>query len=58
MHSEHDSNVVSNITQGRAICRLVSMFETVDDLVEENDRRLSLAAEDGDTGNLIPFTLQ
>lgn len=30
------------------------MFESVDDLVEENDRRLSL--EDDDDG--IPFTLR
>lgn len=49
------SDVVSNVTHGRAICRLASMFENVEDLVEENDRRLSLEDTDDD---LLPFTLQ
>lgn len=56
-YSQCSSDVVSNVTQGRAICRLVSMFETVDDLVEENDRWLSFE-EDDDGANLQPFTLQ
>jgi hypothetical protein len=42
---EFFSNAKSNVTQGRVICRLVSMFESVDELVEENDRRRTLEAE-------------
>ena len=34
-----DSDLQSNITQGRIIPRLVSMFDSVDEMVEENDRR-------------------
>ena len=35
----------SNVTQGRVICRLVSMFQSVEELVEEYDRRRSLEAD-------------
>jgi hypothetical protein len=35
----------SGITQGRVICRLVSMFRSVDELVDEADRRRGLEAE-------------
>jgi len=35
-------DVPSTITQGRVICRLVSMFQSVDELVDENDRRRAL----------------
>ena len=34
-----DSDLQSNVTQGRIIPRLVSMFDSVDEMVEENDRR-------------------
>lgn len=47
------------MTQGRAICRLISMFESIDDLVEEHDRRLSLESEEDEgieAGNALPFT--
>jgi hypothetical protein len=37
--SSMDSDLQSNITQGRIIPRLVSMFDSVDEMVEENDRR-------------------
>lgn len=40
-----DSNAQSNVTQGRVLCRLVSMFESVDELVEESDRRHALEAD-------------
>lgn len=36
---------VSNVTQGRIITRLVSFFETVEDLVSEGDRRRAIQAE-------------
>ena len=35
-------NAHSNITQGRVICRLISMFESVDELIEENNRQRAL----------------
>lgn len=43
------SDVLSNVTQGRVIHRLVSMFETLTEIVDESDRRRDLEAdEDGD----------
>lgn len=39
-------DVISHITQGRAICRLVSLFEPVESLVDENDRRRRIALTD------------
>jgi hypothetical protein len=46
------SDVVSNITQGRTISRLVSMFDGVDSLVEESDCRRCLEDDmpDDDSG--------
>jgi hypothetical protein len=38
-------NPASGITQGRVICRLVSMFQSVDELVDEADRRRGLEAQ-------------
>ena len=35
----------NDVTQGRVICRLVSMFESVDELIKENDRRQTLQME-------------
>lgn len=43
---DRDKN--SYITQGRAICRLVSLYDTIDEMVDENDRREALEA-DGET---------
>lgn len=39
-------DVISHITQGRVICRLVSLFEPVESLVDENDRRRRIALTD------------
>lgn len=39
-------DVISHITQGRVICRLVSLFEPVESLVDENDRRRHIALTD------------
>lgn len=36
------SDIVTSVNQGRVICRLVSMFESVDLLVDESDRRRAL----------------
>lgn len=47
------SDVLSNVTQGRVIHRLVSMFETLTEIVDESDRRRDLEAEeDGEVGQL------
>ena len=35
----------NDVTQGRVICRLISMFESVDELIKENDRRQTLHME-------------
>jgi len=35
-------DLTSNITLGRVIPRLVSMFQSIDELVDENDRRCAL----------------
>jgi hypothetical protein len=59
---EHDwkflpSDAQSNVTQGRVICRLVSMFESVDELIEENDRRRTLEVEtEPDNDNVLEST--
>jgi hypothetical protein len=37
----YGSNQVTNITRGRVICRLVSLFDSVEELIEEDDRRNS-----------------
>jgi hypothetical protein len=39
------SDITTSITQGRVICRLVSMFENIDALVDESDRRRAIAAD-------------
>jgi hypothetical protein len=38
---------VSNVTQGRIIPRLVSTFQAIDELVDENDRRHALEMDGG-----------
>lgn len=35
---------ISNINQGRALCRLVSLFDPVNEIVNESDRRRGLEA--------------
>jgi hypothetical protein len=55
LHDHLARDSTSNVTQGRVICRLVSMFQSIDELVEENDRRCSLEA-DGD--DILEYTLQ
>lgn len=47
----------SNVTQGRVICRLVAMFDSVDELVEENDRRHALEDEEEPTPEYFLFFL-
>lgn len=39
-------DIISHVTQGRAICRLVSLFEPIESLVDENDRRRRIALTD------------
>lgn len=39
-------DITSHVTQGRVICRLVSMFEPVIVLVDENDRRQRISLTD------------
>lgn len=39
---------MSPTTQGRVISRLVSLFEPVESLVDENDRRRRIALADAD----------
>lgn len=41
-------DVTSHVTQGRVISRLVSMFEPVGVLVDENDRRQRISLMDDD----------
>lgn len=41
-------DIASTVTQGRVICRLVSMFQPVDELVDENDRRRALELDQGE----------
>lgn len=38
--------MVSNVNTGRLICRLVSMFDKVEELVDEKDRRRALELEE------------
>lgn len=48
---------ISNVTQGRVIARLVSLFEPVEDLVDESDRRRVLDAafdEENEEGSTCP----
>jgi len=45
----------SNVTQGRIICRLVSMFQSIEELIEENDRRCS---QEVDGEDISEYTLQ
>jgi hypothetical protein len=35
-------DVASTVTQGRVICRLVSMFQSIEEFVDESDRRRAL----------------
>jgi hypothetical protein len=52
-------DMASVVTQGRAICRLVSLFQSVEELVDENDRRQSLQLdEDESRGQAIEHTLE
>lgn len=44
-------DTVSTVTQGRVICRLVSMFQSIDELVDENDRRRALALDEDEDGD-------
>lgn len=39
------SDIVTSVNQGRVICRLVSMFDSVDFLVDESDRRRALVED-------------
>ena len=41
------SDTVSNVTQGRIIPCLVSTFQAIDELVDENDRRHALEIDGG-----------
>jgi hypothetical protein len=41
-------DLTSTITQGRVISRLVSMFQSIEELVDENDCRRALEIEDHD----------
>jgi hypothetical protein len=50
------SNTVSNITQGRIIPRLVSTFQPIDELVDENDRRHALEIDGG--SDLVEYTIE
>jgi hypothetical protein len=38
----HIRDITSNVTIGRLINRLISMFDSVEDLVDEKDRRRAL----------------
>lgn len=60
MHFYLDTKVrdtVSYITQGRVIGRLVSLFEPVETLVDENDRRRRIAVDEDDP-SLVDHTLE
>lgn len=39
-------DTIGTVTQGRVICRLVSMFQSIEELVEESDRRRTLELDD------------
>lgn len=39
------SDITTSTTQGRVICRLISMFDSVDGLVDEYDRRRALETD-------------
>lgn len=39
------SDITTSITQGRVICRLVSMFDSIDVLIDEGDRRRAIATD-------------
>lgn len=44
--------MASNVTQGRIIPRLVSLFQSIDELVDENDRRNALENDDDSSNNI------
>lgn len=46
-------DLVSNVTQGRAVSRLVSMFDSVEGLVDESDRRRRLADDMDDDPDIL-----
>jgi len=51
-------DISSTVTQGRVICRLVSMFQSVDELVDENDRRRALELDQGEEEEHVEFTAE
>jgi hypothetical protein len=50
----HGRDLTSNITQGRIIPRLVSMFQSIDELVDEHDRRCALEVDDSESSSDNP----
>lgn len=51
------SDTTTGITQGRVLCRLVSMFDSVDTLVDENDRRRTLMMDMEDVEETLELVL-
>ena len=44
-------NTVFTVTQGHIICQLVSMFQSIDELRDENDRCCTLALDEDEDGD-------
>lgn len=58
IHDYPCRQTISNVTQGRVIARLVSLFEPVEDLVDESDRRRVLDTsfnDDNEEGSTCPI---
>lgn len=52
-HQQALRDITSSVTRGRVICRLISLFESVDELVDEHDRRRA-SEIDGDGDSDVP----
>lgn len=52
-HQQALRDITSSVTRGRVICRLISLFESVDELVDEHDRRRADEI-DGDGDSDVP----
>jgi hypothetical protein len=51
-------DISSTVMQGRVICRLVSMFQSIDELVDKNDHHHALELDQCEEEELVEFTAE